>query len=361
MSSTFEVVIRTLDIVTTHPNADKLELVRIGGYNAVVGKDIFWAGDEVLYIPDEAVFTNLNVAKELKCDAYLTGIDANRVKSIRLRGIVSQGICIPVKVFYDFINAHYPTTEIYQGKDFKELLQIEKYEEPIPMEMDGEIRPWPSFIHSYDIDNLKRPESFNAMIEGEEVVATEKLHGFNVAYAWGPGLTDDEEMFVCSSNRALKQSDTNIYWRIARKYDMDIRLVTMRTALGALLNLPIESIVMYGEIIGSQDLKYGANKLNPMFYPFDIVVNGKFLTYDQFLLICQMTGIRPVPELYRGPYSYDRMIELTKGTTTLNADHIREGIVLKSTSERQSYIVPRIQFKLIGDDYLTRNGGSELH
>jgi RNA ligase (TIGR02306 family) len=117
------------------------------------------------------------------------------------------------------------------SEDIIAILKLAKYEEPIPLEMAGHVRRWPAFLAKYDVENVKRPESMAAMVEGEEVVATEKLHGTNFTVAIGPGLEEGEEAFVCSRNNALKESDTNVYWRAVRKYDLITKLKTLLTDL----------------------------------------------------------------------------------------------------------------------------------
>ena len=50
--ASFDVLVRRLDDVVPHPNADRLDLAVIGGYRCVVGKSQFSAGDLVAYLPE---------------------------------------------------------------------------------------------------------------------------------------------------------------------------------------------------------------------------------------------------------------------------------------------------------------------
>lgn len=374
--STFEVKVRTVTQITPHPNADRLELIVIGGYMAVVQKGIHKVGDPIVYIPEDTVFTDLSIAEALKVASYLTGKQKNRVKAIRLRGCLSQGIVLPASAFDEaklHLYEHEGETRwwnpiqfvgdevfVTSSADIISLLKVEKYEEPIPVEMAGQARKWPSFLPKYDVENIKRPESMNALQEGEEVVATEKLHGTNIAVAWGPGLDEGEEVFVCSRNFALQENETNVYWRAARDFKLADRLRVMKETLES-EGVIVEDISLHGEVIGVQDLKYGLTNGHIDFYAFDIRVNGQFLNYGDFKRLTGMAGIRTVPEVYRGPYNYEALKKLAEGMTLIGNGHIREGIVVKPIQERYDREAGRVMFKFISEAYLLRKDGTELH
>lgn len=356
--STFEIKTRTIDVLEPHPNADRLELVVIGGYKAVVQKGIHKIGDRILYIPEDSVFTNLEIAERLKIATYLTGKAKNRVKAIKLRGILSQGIVIPFDTLDEVSNwlglGFY--SKIQELSYLMGDLQIERYEEPIPVEMAGKIRRWPSFVPKYDVENIKRPESLGAMVPGEEVVATEKLHGTNMTIALGPGLEEGERAFVCSRNNALQESDTNVYWRAAEKYGLVDQLCFFKEA-----NPEIDTISLHGEVVGVQDLKYGFVNGDIGFFAFDIMINGKFLDYDAFVETTANLNIPRVPLVYRGAYDYATINKLAQGKTNLKTGDILEGVVAKPVIDREDGYGNRVNFKFISEGYLLRKGGSELH
>jgi RNA ligase (TIGR02306 family) len=378
--STFEIKTRTITQLDVHPNAERLELVVIGGYKAVVQKNIHRVGDTILYIPEDSVFADLSIAEKLGVAAYLTGKQKNRVKAIKLRGILSQGIVLPIESVLEVARVlgvsqsdmHYaggvlnlddsgefgpPMCYIVPGVDFAQFFKIEKYEEPIPIEMAGQVRRWPSFLPKFDIENIKRPESMAAMRDGEEVVMTEKLHGTNMTVAVGPGLDEDERVYVCSRNNALKESDSNVYWRAVKLYGLDDDVLGMLTE-----DFDAVSVSLHGEVYGVQDLKYGKVNGDIGFAAFDIMIDGKFINYDDFMRICNEYGIPTVPVIYRGPYDYETLYKAAHGKTLIaGVDHIREGGVVKPVVERTDDFAGRVSFKFVSEDYLTRKGGSELH
>ena len=87
----FSVEVRTLDEVRPHPGADRLDIGRIGGYQTILAKDRHHAGEQVLYVPEAALLPAELIA-EMGLTGKLAGPDRNRVKAIRLRGVLSEGI-----------------------------------------------------------------------------------------------------------------------------------------------------------------------------------------------------------------------------------------------------------------------------
>ena len=111
--------------------------------------------------------------------------------------------------------------------------------------------------------------------------------------------------------------------------------------------------ILFGEVFGSkvQSLNYG--QIGTLgFRAFDILADGKYLDADGFAAVCAEFAVPTVPVLYRGPYSLETVKTLSEGSTTLGADHIREGVVVKPARERVHPKVGRVCLKYIGDQYL---------
>ncbi len=361
--STFEVRIRKIDNVEIHPNADALDLAVIGGYRAVVKRNEFKPGDLALYIPTDSLFTDISIAERLGIAPYLTGKNRNRVKVVRLRGSLSEGIVVPINKLIKYIlniselqDVSYILNFPKEGDDWTEALKVEKYEEPIPIIMQGKVRPWPSFLCKYDVENIKKSESLNAMIPEEEVIGTEKMHGSNLAVS--VDIENDFKVYVCSRNNALEEDDQNIYWKTAKKYGLIDRLMQF-----AVLHKDTAKYVsLHGELIGVQDMRYGYSNGDTGFYAFDIRINNEFVDYDRFNVICLRLDIPMVPVLYRGPFDYDKIHEIDHGQSLIYPGHIREGTVIRPVKERYDQIAGRVQFKFVSEDYLTRKGNTtEFH
>ena len=178
----FEVPVVRVDRIEDHPNADALEIAVVRGYRCVVKIGAHRAGDLVAYIPEDAIvpeplIREMKLWDESKDKGMLAGKRGDRVKAIRLRGVVSQGLLHPVE-------GH------TEGENLAARLDIVKYEPPIPIHMQGEVCNLRGRTLKYDIESIQKfPE---VLREGEEVVFTEKIHGTWTCFGFWPGLDHPE-------------------------------------------------------------------------------------------------------------------------------------------------------------------------
>jgi len=121
-----------------------------------------------------------------------------------------------------------------------------------------------------------------------------------------------------------------------------------------------KSAVLYGEIYGKvQELTYGLPN-DIAFRAFDLMLDGKYVDAELFYNTCARFGVPVVPELYRGPYSLEKIRELAQGNSTLpGANHMREGAVVRPMEEREHRRIGRVILKYIGDEYLCSKGYNE--
>jgi RNA ligase (TIGR02306 family) len=362
--STVKVTIERLT-VHPHPNADRLELAQVGLYRAVVPRDVYETGSYGLYVPEQAILPD-DLIKELGLEGKLAGKDKNRVKAVRLRGEISQGIvCRPAGLTFngepvDWNSSWEP--ELLQGTDFSSDLGIVKWVPPIPPQMAGEAVPGADLIKMGEIENLQRyPDIF---ADGELVVATEKIHGTCCCITW---VVEDQTLLVSSKGLgqngiALKKSETNLYWRAVRQYGLEEKMRQIADLLDS------DKVAVFGEVFGAgvQDLHYGANvRANDSigFRAFDIcdVQNGdkKFIPAFDFAGFCEFFDIPTVPVLYEGLFDLDALRGAASGPSTVGGDHIREGVVIRPWEERHSDVLGgRAIAKLISPEYLTRGGNA---
>ena len=367
--SSFDVKIHQLT-VHPHPNADALELAQVGGYRAVVAKGAYRTGDYALYIPEAAVLPD-PLIEELGLTGRLAGTHKNRVKAIKLRGELSQGIvCRPEVMASVFGKIGFKAPELIAedilAPDWAEDLGIVKYEPPIPAHLVGEVYSYPWFVPMFSIENIKKfPDTFTP---GQEVIATEKIHGTNVGITF---VAATGHMAVASKGMgakglALVESDTNTYWRA-------VKAVKLREGLEYLVRqFPyIQTIAVYGEVFGAgiQDLPYGFKGSDgPQLRIFDIKIEGDdmpFFTSWEMLhvLVGHMADAgctaQVVPVIYRGPYDYDTIQELTEGNSAFNPEQIREGLVVRSAVEGITADGRREYAKFISSRYLLRGKKGE--
>ena len=374
--STFRVPVEVVTI-EPHPNADALEIANIQGFQAIVKKGQFQSGQLIAYIPEAAIVPD-ELLESMGLKGVLHGPGKNRVKAIRLRGIVSQGLVYPVRDGW------------VEGQDVAEELGITKWEPRPDVPDDGEPRPrrtpqgnpnafsvGASRTIRYDIENYRAHAKRGILADGELVTYTEKIHGSWVCFALLPkGMAHAEygDFIVTSkglakSGQALKPDVEggrgNWYWRAAREFDIEAR---MRKVWGGTCDLPV---FLVGEVFGEgvQDLTYGT----PLtFRAFDIYIGnpspdispnemGEFCGHSTLETLLGLLELPRVPVLYYGPFSVESMRQYTRGTETVSGKgaHIREGIVVRPVNERNHPAVGRVIFKSVSEDYLLRKGGTE--
>ena len=154
--STFTALIHRI-AVEPHPDADRLDLARIGGYLSVIGKDSMKTGDLGAYIP-EAALVPIELQRELGVEGLLSGSKKDRVKAIKLRGILSQGLVLPV--VDGCVRGH----KVAEGDDVTELLGLRKYVPPVPSSMEGAADPLYDYTVGFDVEDIKKyPDVLQAM------------------------------------------------------------------------------------------------------------------------------------------------------------------------------------------------------
>lgn len=357
--STLKVTVEKL-VIEPHPNADLLELAQVGLYNAVVLKDQFKTGDYAIYIPEAAIVPD-ELIEELGLTGKLAGKAKNRVKAVRLRGALSQGIVCRPKA----LNGTDFTSDPHPGFNYAELLGITKWVPEIPAHMSGAVISAPELIRWPDIENLKRyPDIFTS---GEQVVATEKIHGTCCLMTYAEG----DRFFVSSKgfgekSLALEENSSNLYWRAAQQYNLREQLSCIA------IDYDLIAVGLFGEVYGQgvQDLGYGkaAGRNETLgFVAFDIAgvdADGgkRWLNADDFASIAAEHGIPTAPVLYRGPFDLEALNEVVSGPTVLGEGvHIREGIVIRPETEARSDVLGgRKIAKLVSDEYLLRKNATEF-
>jgi len=349
--------------IEPHPDADALELARVGDYRSVVRKGAFRTGDLVAYIPEQSLLP-VALQEALGLVGRLAGPQKNRVKPIRLRGVLSQGICAPARPGW------------VSGQDVTAELGIEKYEPVVPAAMSGDV--WAAGLERtlvYPVPNIKRyPE---AIVEGELVSLTEKLHGTWCMFGWMPDALVHPEhgrLVVTSKGYAGKglalvpseQAWTaNLYLRTARALDIEGRLARV-------FGSPEVPVFILGEVFGEgvQDLGYGVRRAGvapPGFRVFDIRVGGRnaghWLDDIDLERAVSELGLERVPVLYRGPFDAEVLRAFTVGRETVSGHgvHVREGVVVRTLRERTFGPGRRALLKSINPAYLLRKGGTEFH
>ncbi len=373
----------------------------IDGYQAVVAKGQFAAGDLAYYVPPDSIVPDREEYAFLWGNATYEGGTPERKRRIgakKLRGEWSEGVLMPLQALpsasWGSDRWALPLTGpaeanvrfVNQGDDISDLLGITHYNPPEPGEgtrpggNEGNAKKWKyprSFagwknlilawlrgerreggisLPTYDVEAYKKwHKTFEP---GEVVHVTEKIHGSNGRFVFKKGLFGTSKFYVGSRN-LWKAAGSTCAWRRAAK---DNPWIEPWCQLHP-------GYALYGEVTPTQKgYDYGSGNKDPLvpkvkFFLFDIrKPDGKWAEMSEWIdLVVTGSGVGDealnsiVPVLYDGPWDEEKIKKLVDGLSTVEgAKHIREGIVVKTVPERTVRGLGRVQLKIVSNDFLAK-------
>jgi len=322
-------------------NADAIEKVSVLGWHCVARKGEFKEGDLCVYCEIDSLLPEGNPDFEfLRTSSY---IDKNnqkgfRIRTVKLRGQVSQGICFPLSILTNI--AEWGKDELQEGLDTAHILGITKYEPPIPVNMGGLTKgAFPSYIPKTDETRIQSVPDVLIRNKGVECYITEKLDGCSLT-AW----KEDGELNIASRGIWLKETEENIYWIVANKLDLKGKLP--------------EGLVIQGELIGEgiQGNHYGLKGHDIRWFNVYSLKDNRYLDYLEDVSVIGTIDLKFVPDLAiikLGDMDIDELVEFSKGVSQLTNIN-REGIVIRSIAEKTDVELGRLSFKVVNPDYLLK-------
>ena len=320
-------------------NADTIEKAYVLGWQVVVKKDEFKSGDLCVFITIDSILPDRPEFAFLAKSKF-------RVRTIKLRGALSQGIIFPTSVLpfgwrlgsgTDFNN------EV--GQDVSEILGVTHYEKPVPggFNQGESMRNFPSFIPKTDEERLQNvPEVINEMT-GRDYIITTKCDGTSCTI-----FLKDDEFGVCARNFQKKESDESAYWQMARKYDLEDKLRKFG-----------RNLAVQGEICGPGIQKNKLNLKEPDLFVFDIydIDEGKYIPASQSLGLIASMGLKTVPVDKIGKEFHldvDELLRIARGVYE-GTQNFREGIVVRAFNGGFSETLRnRISFKVLNNEFLLK-------
>lgn len=347
-------------------NADNIEKATVLGWETVVPKGQFKINDLVVFFEIDSLIPKTEWSSFLFKGSNEKK-DKVRLKTVKLRGQVSQGLALSLSAISKELHDYIPVNEEYSfysdmagevemegeetliGCDISKYLQIEKYEPPISVQLRGIIKGFfPSFLKKTDEPRIQTDPELLERHKDETFYITEKLDGTSVTYYFKDGVFG-----VCSRRLDLKEDDTNLYWKIAKQYNIEQKMKIID-----------ENIAIQGEIIGEgiQENKY---KLKGQYlYIFNAfnIKEFKYLDYGNMMeLVTGMLELDIVPLIHIF-YNFDdnttvkNIVDLSKGMSKINSEVSREGIIFRSLEEQSDLKIGRLSFKVVNPDFLLKHG-----
>jgi RNA ligase (TIGR02306 family) len=344
--------IQIVNAVEPIPNADAIEKIRVLGWWVVVKKRDHVLGDKLVYceidslLPERLEFEFLRVSSFKPAQGDATGavtLPAGfRIKTIRLRGQVSQGICFPLWV----LPAGAPTEE---GADVTELLGVLKWEPPLPVGMGGKVKgQFPAFLPKTDEIRVQLLEAVLDRHRGETLYATEKLDGTSFT-----AFIREGGFGICSRNLWMDEADeSNILIRVAKAARLEEKLRAARERLGF-------DVGVQAEVIGPgiQKNKYALTTMTLRVFSVLNVDACRLLDHGEMLDLVAHLQLEAVPQLglIVLNHTIDELVAFAEGTSALNPKIQREGVVLRPLAEEYDEdIGGRLSFKAINPKFLLK-------
>jgi RNA ligase (TIGR02306 family) len=309
--------------------ADSIEMAIVLGWQLVVKKGEFQVNDLCVYFEIDSILPDKPEFEFLRPRSF-------RIKTIKLRGQISQGICFPISILPKEIL-------IEEGKDLTELLDVKQYEPPIPFYLAGKKKgPFPDFIPKTDEPRAQVITDILEQHSGEKCYITEKLDGSSITI-----FIKNGSFGVCSRNLELEEDSENSLWKLARELDIENKL--------KLLN---GNFALQGEAVGMSIQKNTLNLKGHTIYFFNIydIDKQSYLDFREFKETILRMGLDTVP-IIREEYILDinmkSLVELSIGKSLINKEGWREGIVIRPIVEKKLE-GERFSFKVINPNFLLK-------
>lgn len=355
--------------------ADRIELVGVLGWQCIAKKDEFQIGDKCVYIEIDSI-----VDKDNPDFAFLEN-KKYRIKTMKMRGVISQGIVFPTSILHDGHDRQVGTDvttelkikevedeipvyrkanpeallrqrhrKLYKSKLFKTLMKFEWFRNFVFKILLPHKKPsgFPAWIAKTDETRLQNmPWVLDGAYANEPMVVTEKLDGTSTTFAVKKKSGKRYEFVICSRNLRIdpKTDSGCVYTKISDLYDMKNVLMW----LARLYRYP-DTIVLQGETIGEgiQGNKYKVKGLD--FYAFNLIVDGSKVDSCLATDTVKQFGIKWVPIITSNFTLYktvEEMIKFADGKSVI-ANVPREGVVIRDHKNT-------ISFKCISNDFLLKH------
>ncbi len=321
--------IRVISQVIEHTNAEKLGIYMIEGWQVIDQKNKYEVGDKVVYCEIDSFLPVTPEFEFLRKSSFrkMGVLEGFRLKTIRLRGELSQGLILPMSVLGDGHSYNV-------GDDVSVLLGIIKYEPPIPENLSGEVLgQFPGYIPKTDEERVQNLDY--EWLKNHKYFVTEKLDGSSCTV-----YLSDGHFGVCSRNLELKETDGNAYWNAARR--MDIENIIKNTG---------RNLALQGELIGTK-IQSNPYKINHtefrLFKIYDIDIK-QYMNVQEMYDFASVYQIPIVPLISSDFVLPDTVMELLKiadGSSQLRNETIREGLVFTAKDTKD------IHFKVISNLFL---------
>lgn len=327
--------------------ADQIEKATVLGWHLVVKKGDFQVGDLCVYCEPDSILPEKPEFEFLRPRGF-------RIKTIRLRGQVSQGIAFPLMIIP--IEA-YPINngELKEDMDLTNVLGVTKYEKPIPACLSGMVKGGrPDFVPKTDETRVQVLQKVLTKYKGELCYVTEKLDGSSVSYYLKDGVFG-----ACSRNLELVETENNSVWKVAREMKIEEKMRSFYEKYKL-------ELVLQGEIVGEgiQGNKLKLRGQTVYFFNVFEITDYRYMDYSNVVWALQAMDLPMVPlitEYFELLDDIDQLVSSATIKSAINSEVWAEGVVIRPMQEQMDMLLStqnfnngRVTFKVINPEFLIK-------
>lgn len=362
--------IQRINKIEAIEGADNIEKAKVMEWECVVKKGEFNEGDLCVYCEiDSLLPSDAEWAKFMEPRKFL-------VKTIKLRGVLSQGLILPLSIV---------NKKVKEEDDVSELLNIKHYEKPatgsnIPISKWKKLWNWFIYIFLRKVLHLKESktskefpthlvsktdelmlQSYSKILEelkGKECYITVKCDGSSATYIWYK--KKQKKLFefffgssynVYSRNNIRTKDRTSVYAKLGQKYNLE-----------KIMKKDGRNLAIQGEACGPSIQKNRLQLSQPDLFIFNIfdIDKKRLFNDEEMLAFCRANGLKTVPLLGRFVMGEEHTVEwfLNKAKGFYDGTkQRREGIVVRPVVPFRSVVLKGkwASFKVLNNDYLLKD------
>ena len=327
------VTIQKVKEISDIADSDFLELAHVMGWQCVVKKGEFKAGELGVYFEVDSFLPVQERYEFLRNSSYRDNADNGkgfRIRTVKMRGQLSQGLFLPLAQFPELNGMN-------EGDDVTEKLGVKKWYIPETSTPGGTIiGERPNGIPASDEIRIQSALELLDQLKGKPYYITTKMDGTS-----GIVYFIDGKIGCCSRNMEIKDEEGSLYWVPVYKYCLKEKLAKYG-----------KNIIITGEICGPGIQKNKLRLPAIEWYVFDVKDwdAGRYFPYEEALDICAELGLNFVPLEERGDtfaYTLEELLEKAKGKYPSGLD--KEGIVVRDLMSPKA-----VSFKVLNNDALLK-------
>ena len=344
------VTIQKVHSIRPIDGADAIEAISVQGWHLVAKKGEFKNGDLCVFFEIDSVLPDLKTKKELAGEE-VTDNDLVfefmrprkfKVKTIKLKGQISQGLAIPPSTFPQLNGIR-----LVEDMELTERLGVHKYDPEAESLINGTGTKFKEGIRKTDETRVQSMKKSLRKVEGLNGYVAEKMEGSSTTFY----LVDDV-FGVCSRNVDVDANSEKLddRWKLALEYKVE-QLMRDYDAKNGIGNFAIQA-----EMIGPgiQGNIYGLDKKEFRIFTFFKEREQRYSTYDELIHLIKETGLPLVPIIddnFTITSDVDALVELSIGNSKI-ANRSREGIIIRTKEYTESGEI--FSCKAINPNYLLK-------